>query len=235
MRRIILIDMDETLGTFTQISTFLTALTDLCNGLDYNKEFFNAMNLFTCFQRPGIIPILKHMVSLRNTDTINKIVLYTNNQGSNEWVRLIASFFDSQVGCRVFDDIIFAYTVHGRINDIRRTTDEKILDDVHRCIDMYCPTKFLFIDDVLHRGMVRNEVTYLRIEPYTYSMSSAHMAAMYHNRYIKHDIPQEEFVTSIVYLMSMYKHKHTNINRSRDKYMRLSDKIMKQLIHFSRS
>jgi len=234
MRRIILIDMDETLGTFTEIGTFLTALLDLCPRLDYNTEFFKAMNLFTGFHRPRIVQILKHMTILRTSENVSKIVLYTNNQGSNEWVRLIASYFDTQVGCRVFDDIIFSYMINGNINDHRRTTHDKVLCDVYNCINIYSPTKFLFIDDQLHNGMVHKDVTYLRVEPYVYYMEYSRMATLYHNTYVLDDMNQEEFVTAIVFLMSRYGYVNISNNRPHSKYVRLSNKIMNQLISFSR-
>lgn len=235
MRKIILIDMDETLGTFTEISVFLGALTDLCQGLDYTTEFFKAMEVFTCFQRPRIIDLLKYMVNLRKMNTISDIVLYTNNQGSNEWVKLIAYFFDTKVGSRVFDDIIFSYIIGNTINDSRRTTQDKVLPDVRRALNINSPTRFLFIDDQLHNGMLSQDVTYLRIEPYIYHMNFSHMAKLYHDTYIIDGINIEEFVTSMIFLMSRRRYSVWDNNRSHDKYLRLSNKIMEQIVSFSRN
>ena len=57
--KILVFDMDETLGHFVELSMFLDALHDFYNKKVENTHFFKILDLFPEFLRPNIVKILK--------------------------------------------------------------------------------------------------------------------------------------------------------------------------------
>lgn len=212
MERIIVFDMDETLGTFIQIHVFISAIVKLIPSLDHTTEFCKLMDLFSIVQRPYIVNILKYACSQRDNGNIDRIVLYTNNRGTPLWVSHIASFFERQTKCKIFDDCIYAYNIDGRIIDNRRTTNDKTVSDLYRCLNIKTKCDICFIDDQYHARMVHPDVTYLQIKPYNYAMSYREMALLYHNRYPLYN--KKKFIEDITTIIEYSGHRvHTTSRR----------------------
>ena len=110
-------DVDETLGYFSQFGAFIDALNNHYN--DFSRVVFDNFNelldLYPEFIRPNMIEILKYVSEKKREGVCKGIIIYTNNQGPRSWVEYISKYFDYKVGTQVFDQIIAAYKVNGKL------------------------------------------------------------------------------------------------------------------------
>lgn len=228
MNRIVVFDMDETLGTFFHLSVFLKALTTLFPYLDYDAEFNKTMNLFSILHRPYIKDILRYVCKARRNGNISRIILYTNNRGDPSWARRITGYFENVLKCKIFDDIIFAYMVNGKIIDGRRTTNDKTITDLRRCSRIANTTQICFIDDQYHEDMNHPNVTYIKVPPYNYSIGYHEMVTLYYSKYpICRNKP--EFISNMVHYMNIMT---PNVKRTTLKEYRNHISASKQLSEY---
>jgi hypothetical protein len=164
--RIILMDMDETIGSFQDINLIYRcverymSLNELLN--IFKKEVF----------RPCIFDIFKMIVNLKSINEVDKVILYTNNNGGHEWPSKIVKYIHGIIP-GVFDDIIYGLFVSsGNIPDVRRKYYHKHIEEIRRILPVRDDTSFLFFDDVDHPYMYANDVEYILLNPYTRNISS---------------------------------------------------------------
>eukprot|EP00746_Dinoflagellata_sp_MGD_P027270 gnl/MRDRNA2_/MRDRNA2_164322_c0_seq1.p1 gnl/MRDRNA2_/MRDRNA2_164322_c0~~gnl/MRDRNA2_/MRDRNA2_164322_c0_seq1.p1 ORF type:complete len:401 (+),score=72.95 gnl/MRDRNA2_/MRDRNA2_164322_c0_seq1:55-1203(+) len=238
---IVVFDLDGTLGDFTQLGWFWYALKDYCGGRLGRKKFFEIIDIFPEFLRPDMIKIIKFLMKKRSVRDLSKVLIYTNNQGPRNWVRMIASYFDSQTKEKTFDQIIAAYEVNGKIVEICRTSEWKSVDDIVKCTGLPSNTEICFLDDQYHPYMERVNVNYIVVSPYSFSMPFDVMAEKYYSkaRYLQDKgYNKTEFVNSIVAYMTIMmgiqidfqvKHKSRD-EKHKDKVV--SSKILKALQAF---
>ena len=202
MKRIVVFDLDETLGCFTELSIFWGALCNVL-GISYtnNKEFVKVMKAFPEFLRPKIIEILKYVVSMRRKGNCSKIMIYTNNQGPRNWVEMIANYFSNELGEEVFDKIIAAFKVRNNRVEMGRTTNNKTITDLIRCADIPKNTEICFIDDQYHTLMIDERVYYINVKPYFYSMDFNTMAKRYYDLY-NPKMSRSTFIKHVVEIMN---------------------------------
>jgi len=174
--KIVVFDLDETLGYFSEFGMFWDALKKYIkdNKIDFsiNQDFFNkTLDLYPEFLRPNIINILTYLKEKKKAKYCYKIMIYTNNQGPYEWSVQIKSYFEDKVDSpNLFDQVIGAYKVNGKHVELCRTTDSKTHSDLLRCSKIPDTTDVCFIDDVYHPGMSRDNVFYVNIKPYEYDL-----------------------------------------------------------------
>ena len=172
--KIVVLDFDETLGYFTQFSVLWESLKLLNehvigNKIIFNQYFFNKLlDLFPYYLRPNVLDILKYLMEKKNDANCKKIMIYSNNTGIYEWVNLFINYFESKLNYKLFDNLIAAFKVKGKIIEIRRRTKEKTYEDLIRCIQLPEDTEICFIDDVFYPDMVHEKVYYINIKPYYY-------------------------------------------------------------------
>ena len=100
--KIVVFDLDETLGYFSEFGMFWDALKKYIkdNKIDFNinQDFFNkTLDLYPEFLRPNIINILTYLKEKKKEKHCYKIMIYTNNQGPYEWSVQIKSYFEDKV------------------------------------------------------------------------------------------------------------------------------------------
>lgn len=203
-RKIVVFDLDETLGCFVELGMLWDSLKYVLGDEYTSQEDFNRlMRLFPEFTRPNIIEVLKYLVRKRKREECYKIMIYTNNQGPRTWAQMITEYFDSQVGDRVFDKIIAAFRVRGKAIELCRTSHEKNVDDLIRCTKVPRSTQICFLDDQHHPMMEDNNVYYINVKPYIHSMNYEVMAnRFYDNTHI--DLKRDDFVRKTVDFMNRY-------------------------------
>ena len=99
--KIVVFDLDETLGYFVEFGIFWDSLS-LYVSKYLNKElnqrdFNNVMDLYPEFFRPNIINILSYLKNKKQSKECQKIMIYTNNQGSRKWCEQIVSYFETKL------------------------------------------------------------------------------------------------------------------------------------------
>jgi len=160
---LVVFDVDETLGAFSSFSA-------LCEQVSPHRISFqlfsHLLDRNPTFLRPGILDILsvlKHVKILRNCT----VAMYTNNQGPNQWVDMIRAYLENKLRFKLFDHVIRAYKISGRQVEKKRTSHEKSVRDLLACTRIPAKTRIFFVDDQLHPEMIKENVHYFHIRPYT--------------------------------------------------------------------
>ena len=212
-RKIVVFDLDETLGSFVELGMFWDAIKNVLGDEYTSKNDFNTlMRIFPEFTRPNIVEILRYLVNKRNKKECYKIMIYTNNQGPRSWAQMITEYFDSRIGEKVFDQIIAAFRVRGKSVELCRTSHDKSVDDLIRCTRIPRNTQICFLDDQHHPMMEDNNVYYINVKPYSYSMSFQAMASRYYNN-VHIDMNKKDFEKAIVNHMNKYSYTVTPKSR----------------------
>ena len=93
LQKIIIFDMDETLGCFFQLGAFIDGLEKFYNKSLTQKEFDEVFDLYPEYIRPDMINILNFLVEQRNKGNVDKIIIFTNNQGPKSWAQKFQNIF----------------------------------------------------------------------------------------------------------------------------------------------
>ena len=107
--KIIVFDLDETLGSFSQLGALWDSLRDIYGKELSKQHFFKIVDLFPRFLRPNILDILQSLVHARKKGQCFSIILYTNNQGPKKWARLMSLVDFENVYPEVSADISYIY------------------------------------------------------------------------------------------------------------------------------
>jgi len=205
--KIVVFDLDETLGCFTEIGMFWDVLNHLFNVPAVNT-FYNILDLFPDFLRPHILLILQYVIDQRNQQQCHQLMIYTNNQGPRSWVKLISDYFNYKLGVKVFDQIIAAFKVNGEIVEVKRTTQNKCVNDLFNCTQLSTDTEIFFLDDQYHPLMDQQNVFYITVQPYYFSMPFHEMATQFYNAFLikepSNHFNLTEFVSQVKTYMSRY-------------------------------
>ena len=181
MGKYIVFDVDETLGHFSQLGSFMDAISFYSK--DFSRSHFERFNeildLYPEFIRTNMIDILKYINNKKSQGTCSGIFIYTNNQGPRTWVQYIAKYFEYKVGDQLFDKIIAAYKVNGKVVEQGRTSQNKMYSDLLRITGISPQAEVCFVDDLNHPGMRHSNVLYLNVKPYVKTLSVNEMIRRY--------------------------------------------------------
>jgi hypothetical protein len=236
--KIIVFDLDETLGYFTQLGIFWDAIKIYNNNLNLiiNQSLFNKIfDLYPEFMRPNIINILKYLKTQKETSNCKKLLIYTNNQGPKEWAYYIKNYFEEKINYNLFDQLIGAFKVNGQKVEICRTTNSKNLKDLIKCTKINEDSKICFIDDSYYPDMINENIYYINLKPYIYNLPFDLLVNRFINSKII-DINNRDKDNMKYYLldfMNNYNYiyiKKSNIEYNVDKA--LSKKLFKMLLVF---
>lgn len=168
-KRVVVFDMDETLGCFVQLGMFTTIIENHIHRTLTYDEFYILMDLYPLYQRPNIISILQYIKKKKQSGECDKVYIYTNNQGPKSWALLIKQYFESKLNYPLFDKVIHAYKVQGQHIEKNRTTHNKTVADFLKCTKLSKKTNICFLDDQYHPNMLNPNVYYLHLKPYSYN------------------------------------------------------------------
>jgi len=200
--KIAVFDLDETLGYFTEISIFWDALENYYGRKLTNQKFFEVLDTFPEVFRPNIFKILDF---IHKKKSCHKIFIYTNNQGEKSWVGMISDYISYKNGYNVFDHIIAAYKIRGKLIEPKRTSHDKSVKDLISCTNIPENTEICFIDDLYHPLMEKENVYYINIKQYRISLPFDEMAKRYYHAILKNtDINSSEFINKMVTYMKQY-------------------------------
>jgi hypothetical protein len=207
--KIVVFDLDETLGYFTEFGIFCDCLNKYFKTNEYSNTHFNELlDLYPEFIRPKIINTLKYLKSKKMEDKCYKVMIYTNNQGDKQWAINIKKYFDNKVKYELFDKIIAAFKVRGKQVEFGRTSHDKTMDDFVRCTKLPDNIEVCFIDDLYHVGMVDEKVYYINVKPYKYQLSIEKMIDTFLHSKLGDKIREKEhFINSIQHEYKKYNYK----------------------------
>lgn len=177
--KIVVFDLDETLGYFTQFGVFLDCVQELYPQGTYQprRHFGPLLDLFPEFLRPELLPLLRYLKQKKSTQCCAKIVIYTNNQGPREWAQQIVAYLEQKVAApHLFDQIIAAYKIRGQRVELCRTTSDKTHQDFLRCTRVPADAQICFVDDLYHPAMSNDRIYYIHVKPYYCDVTPEEMA-----------------------------------------------------------
>lgn len=174
--KIIVFDLDETLGYFIEFGIFWSAINEylkyISSKVELDQQYFNQLlDLYPEFLRPNIVTILKYLKNKKEEAKCNHIMIYTNNQGPKIWSNMIKNYFDTKVNYPLFDNIIGAFKVNGNIVEMCRSSNYKTYKDFVHCTKIPQNTQICFIDDVYYPEMAHDNVYYINIKAYIHSLA----------------------------------------------------------------
>lgn len=201
--KIVVFDLDETLGNFAELGIFWDSLEHYYGKRLPDSDFFELIDMFPDFLRPNIMDIVRYLIFKRDKNKCSSLMIYTNNQGPKRWVQLISGYFDSKLESKTFDRIINAFKVRGKIVELSRTSHKKSVDDLIKCTKIDSSTEICFLDDQYHPLMKHDNVYYINVSPYHFGIPYDVMAKTYHEKkMIQED--QTKFVNIITENMNKY-------------------------------
>ena len=239
--KIVVFDLDETLGYFVELSLFWDVLQSYFEDSlhHFNQSLFNSLlDLYPEFIRPNMFQILQYVQYKRKTKTCDKIMIYTNNRHSTEWPQYIKGYFEQKasIGPPVFDQIIHSFKIKGQLVETLRTTNRKTHGDLLKCTRLPKQTQVCFIDNTLHIGMCNETIYYINVKSYIHKLPFRIMVERFTkstNTRIqslrKCIINERDFYTNILSLLNEYDYKYVkkpSIEYEMDKI------ISKKLLHY---
>lgn len=165
-------------------------ITDSIHGLNSSLFFDKVLDLYPEFFRYGILNILEFLYHKKISGECSQIFIYTNNQCLTDktvsWVQSICIYISKKIEARVssdknkdknkdkialFDKIIGAFKIEGKIVEFSRTSNSKNLSDLFKCAVIPKNTEICFIDNTYYSGMLGDRVYYIKPRSYNHSLS----------------------------------------------------------------
>lgn len=183
--KIIVFDLDETLGYFTQFGIFMDCLSNCLNLKNKDEltqiEFNDILDLYPEFLRPGIENILIYLKKKKQSGCCNKMMIYTNNTGPREWSQRIINYFENKINFKLIDQIIYAFKINNERIELCRTSHDKTHVDLIKCTKLPHNTEICYIDDYFYKGMTNDNIYYIHIKPYYNDLHFENMINLFIN------------------------------------------------------
>jgi hypothetical protein len=198
MTKLIVFDLDETLGYFTELGFFLDCVAHFLqkDSSKISQEEFNAiMDLYPEFLRPKILPILNYLKYQKVDGNCYKMMIYTNNNAPKVWAQQIIQYLESKLKFKLFDQIISAFKVNGKQIELLRTTHNKHYNDLVRCTKVPNNAEIFFLDNTLYPEMLHESVYYVHLDPYYFMLPFDEMIKRFISSNIGKQILNDEHIS----------------------------------------
>lgn len=208
--KIVVFDLDETLGYFTQYGIFYDSLINYFktkNKQLSQQDFCEILDLYPEFLRPNIINILTYLKNKKKNNCCHKMMIYTNNTGPREWARNIIAYFEKKIHFKIVDQIIAAFKINGERVEICRTTQNKTHKDLIKCTKIPVDAEICFMDDCFYPEMSNDNIYYINIKPYYHDLAFEEMFDRFKKStigisLINNDVEFESFVMKHIRLFN---------------------------------
>jgi hypothetical protein len=150
------------------------------------------MDLYPEFSRPNIHNILKYLLQKKKENKCQSLMIYTNNTGEKKWAEHIKNYYEYKLNSKIFEQIIAAFKVNGKIVEVNRTTHDKCVGDFFRCTKLSPDIEICFIDDLHHPKMVHDNVYYIHVKEYKHNLPANEMLTRFLNSPLSIDIKNKD-------------------------------------------
>jgi hypothetical protein len=192
-KKVVVFDLDETLGYFGQLGRFCNLLDNYYKNPNKSYSIFNElMDLYPEFSRPNIFNILKYLLQKKKENKCQALMIYTNNTGEKKWAEHIKNYYEHKLNSKLFEQIIAAFKINGKIVEINRTTHEKCIGDFFRCTKLSPDIEICFIDDLHHPKMIDDNVYYIHVKEYKHTLPADEMLHRFLNSSLSNDIKNKD-------------------------------------------
>ena len=237
--KIVVFDLDETLGYFTEFGIFWDCLThylkDKNNLLLSQSDFNDILDLYPEFLRPNIINILNYLKNKKHTLCCHKLMIYTNNNGPKEWAHHIIDYFSKKITYKLFDQLISAFKINGKIVEVCRTTHNKTHSDFIKCTKLPINSEICFLDDTFYPEMVNDNIYYINVKPYYYDLSFDYMLDKFSKSHVGKKIINNDENFNKIMIEKIKVYKYNCIDKESKEYevdKIIGKQIIKQLQEF---
>ena len=232
--KIVVFDLDETLGYFTELGIFYDCLKKYISNENNTiklsqSEFNDILDLFPEFLRPNIINILTYLKRKKNSNCCHKMMIYTNNTGPREWTHHIISYFESKIKYKLIDQVIAAFKVNGKQIEICRTTHNKTHSDLIRCTKIPHNAEICFLDDTFYSEMANENIYYINIKPYYYDLKFDIMIDRFKNSECGKKIVKDDTNFDKIMIDEFKKYKYNCLEKNLKEY-EIDDVLGKQIM-----
>ena len=171
--RVVVFDLDETLGSFQEFHTLWTALQGFQKSHD-PFPFNSVLDLYPEFVRTHIYPILEYVYLQKTNNTCKGIYLYTKNKNSIIWIQLMCKYFQYKINALndFFDKIIYAFKMNNNEICVLNNGVTKTHSDLIKCVMLPSTTEICFIDNTYFSKMDHTYVYYIQPSSYHHTLSS---------------------------------------------------------------
>lgn len=258
-KKVIIFDLDETIGHFEELGRFIDGLAALHEGGVFvksykhnafdkitQKHFNELLDLYPEFFRPKIFSIFKDLIKRKKKDKHLQVVIYTNNMGPRSWTLYIKNYIEKKIKHKLFDNVITGYRPGEKDNC--RTTYNKTRKDLIKCNHLDNDAKILFFDDQYHPHMKHKNIDYVHLHPYKLNipfidMSLRFLKANKQGKFGKHfeftdKITQTDFINTMNEILSKLGRKHVSYRviktKQSEKDHKETERIKKSISKFSK-
>jgi hypothetical protein len=186
--KIVVFDLDETLGYFVQLGIFWDVLQQCLKESLTQEDFHSLLDLYPEFLRPNILTLLKYLMHKKKSKCCHKMLIYTNNQGPSFWCKQLISYFDKKLNFPLFDQIINAFKINGEVIEFCRTSHDKSWNDLMKCTKIPSHSQICFLDDNYFPEMANDNVYYINVKPYTHDLPWEEMIRRFSNSSLQNKI-----------------------------------------------
>ena len=231
--KIVVFDLDETLGYFTEFGIFWDCLIYYFKNKNEHtltqSDFNDILDLFPEFLRPNIINILNYLKNKKQSLCCHKMMIYTNNSGPKEWAHHIIDYFSKKINYKLFDQLISAFKINGKVVEVCRTTHDKTYNDFIKCTKLPINAEICFLDDTFYPEMANDNIYYINVKPYYHDLKFEYML----DKFSKSDIGKKIINNDDNFIKIMNEHiklyKYDCIDKESNEYE--MDKIVgKQIV-----
>ena len=236
--KIVVFDLDETLGYFVEFGIFWDCLNrylSKSNSVLTQEDFNEILDLYPEFLRPDIMKILFYLKNKKETYCCDKLMIYTNNQGQPSWVNQLKKYFETKIDFPLFDQIIAAFKINGKRIEICRTSHDKSYHDFIKCTKLPLNAEICFIDDNYFPDMHNKNVYYINLKPFVYDIEFDKMIEIFLSSHAgKQIVKKEEWGNFEKFMKNEFKlYNYTCLQKNPDEY-KIDAIISKQiLIHLN--
>ena len=220
--KIVVFDLDESLGYFTQFGIFWDSLKEYLKKRNKSEltqnNFDTILDLYPEFLRPNIINILTYLKNKKKSSFCHKMMIYTNNTGPREWARNIVSYFEKKINYKLIDQIIAAFKINGKHVEICRTTHNKTHKDLIKCTKIPIDAEICFMDDNFYPDMTHDNIYYINIKPYYYDLKFNEILSRFKNSQIGKKIIENDLDFDSLMMEHIKLFKYVVVDKDDDEY-----------------
>jgi len=229
-KKIIVLDLDETLGYFTELSVFIDSLESMLKKTISRSLFFKILDMFAPFYlRPNIMSILRYIRDKKKSGVCSKVMIYTNNNGERRWVLSIKSYFEHKLNYKLFDRVISAYKIDNRQIEKCRSSHEKSYKDLISCGKLSRDAKICFFDDRQHPEMLNDNIFYIQVQGYKSQVPFRKLINIFQQSKIGNLLKDDN---KMFYDMKKNYPSHAYGSESRQKLLPNESKYIKDYLHY---
>ena len=231
-KKVVVFDLDETIGHFYQLSIFIKGLELYIGKKLTELQQHKLLEIYMEYFRTDIFKIFQYLKQKKSSCL--KVIIYTNNMGPKSWTLMIKRFIEKQVGGPLFDRVIAGWKVNNKIQEKTRTTYQKTYQDLLRSAKLGKNSQILFFDDQNHEHMKNSHINYIQVNEYFNRIPTKILITRFLNSPLgkKLDVNNAEFKEFITMYLQANRYDMPKKHRSIAQEKRYTNKLLNEIKRF---